>query len=235
MKIDDYKLSLLKGEPIQIDYLTVYPLTLQEIEQIGYEQYSNMLNVFFIDLEDLELENSEALEDINKFILFLLILEKDSTIRNLLLSGLKLFCKQDFTFDKLLMCGEETISEEIWEKMKYVLSWQNGIKYKTEDLTYNFANVKAKEIQKKIKENKKRVQEIKNKQNENPELVDLISAFCSKHPSINLFDVWQLTYYQLLDQLTRLQLIEEYEFGLKSILAGADSKKIKINHWVSKL
>ncbi|SDX95644.1 hypothetical protein [Thermoactinomyces sp. DSM 45892] len=65
------------------------------------------------------------------------------------------------------------------------------------------------------------------------DLADLISAVSSKSHSLNKFNIWDCTLYQLYDEYARLECIEQYEFSTKAMLAGAD--KIKLKHWSAPL
>jgi hypothetical protein len=63
----------------------------------------------------------------------------------------------------------------------------------------------------------------------------LISSVCSKHANLSLFNIEKLTIYQLIDQFKRLNMIDEYFISVDSLLAGADSKKVDLNHWSKKI
>ena len=90
-------------------------------------------------------------------------------------------------------------------------------------------NSKLKEIKKKIAENKKIIQKYKKQQNS--ELIFLVNAVASKSQNLNILNIWELTLYQFKNQLDQLIRNENYDINIQSILAGADSKKIKLVHW----
>jgi len=57
----------------------------------------------------------------------------------------------------------------------------------------------------------------------------MISGLGWKANNINIFDVWDLTVYQLYDGLNRLKIIDDYQFTLSGIYAGTiDSGKINL-------
>lgn len=62
---------------------------------------------------------------------------------------------------------------------------------------------------------------------------DIISAVSSKSNSINKLNVWDLTIYQLYDEYSRLELIDNYDFSIRAMMAGAE--KIDLKHWSSKI
>ena len=57
----------------------------------------------------------------------------------------------------------------------------------------------------------------------------------AKARGYTLFNVWDLTIYQLYDQFKRLQLKEDYETGTQMLLAGVDSKKVDLQYWIKKI
>ena len=65
-------------------------------------------------------------------------------------------------------------------------------------------------------------------------MTDLIGSLTTK-TSLNIVDVWQLSYYTFNDQFRRMRLLEQYSAGLQSIMAGADPKKIKLKDWIQSI
>ena len=88
------------------------------------------------------------------------------------------------------------------------------------------------EIIKKIKEGRKLKEKTKNSE---LSFLDLVASLAAKGNGINPFNVWDLTYYAFNDQFKRMQAIEDYEQAIRSIEAGADPKKIKVEHWIKSI
>lgn len=65
------------------------------------------------------------------------------------------------------------------------------------------------------------------------DIADIISAVSSKSNSISKLNIWKLTLYQLYDEYSRLELIDNYDFSIQAIMSGA--KKIDLKHWSSKI
>jgi len=237
MRQREYEGQLLQGRPIKIDFFQVVPLTLKQLFDYGEEECHKLLSYFFFDIDDLELGDRKEFQDISKFIIFSLVLNQEKNFQSEILKGLNLFTDVKFEFKDgaFLYKDKYIINEERWEKLKHVLSWQYKLKYNPKSLKYNPKNKRAREMERKIEATRKEVQKIKSKKKDDVALTDLISGLCARHPTINLFNVWDLTYYQFIDQLQRLQIVDEYDFSLKSILAGADAKKINVKHWTIKL
>ena len=87
-----------------------------------------------------------------------------------------------------------------------------------------FKNNLAKKLMQKMlkaqKEEKKR-----KKADINMSLPNIISAVSSRHPSINLINVWELTIFQLFDVFGRLQANAMFEIDCKRVSTWGDEKK----------
>lgn len=90
-----------------------------------------------------------------------------------------------------------------------------------------------------MKKNEERVRKIKKREREDNgddddvDISDIISAVTVKSSSISKFNVWNLTLFQLYDEYARLELIDNYDFSIKAMMAGAE--KIDLKHWSSRL
>jgi len=65
------------------------------------------------------------------------------------------------------------------------------------------------------------------------DISDIVSAVSSKSNSINKLNIWQFTIYQIYDEYARLELIDNYDFSIKAMMAGADIKE-NLKHWSSR-
>src|SRR5690606_21056773 len=88
-----------------------------------------------------------------------------------------------------------------------------------------------KKMREKVEAKKKRQRE--DDDENNIDIADIISAVSSKSNSINKINIWNLTLYQLYDEYARLELIDNYDFSIKAMMAGAD--KVDLRHWSSKI
>jgi hypothetical protein len=229
INIDD-ELKLLRGSSFFMDGIEIKPFTIAEItDQIGYEKYQQLLNIFILEVKDILKEVPEELNNINVFDLIV-----QGRIRELfegLLESICLFLRIN-NLDELdinengLVINTKLINSNNWDKLCKIIKMQNCIS-KQEEEKYNPANEKAREIIEKIKR-------YKNEMPKKKELItfpSMISGLAWKSNNVNIFDVYNLTIYQLYDGLKRLNLIDDYQFTLSGIYAGTvDSKKINLNN-----
>lgn len=93
-------------------------------------------------------------------------------------------------------------------------------------------------LQEHMKRMREKVEKVKKQQSEDDgdigiDIADIISAVSTKSNSINKLNVWDLTLYQLYDEYARLEVIDNYDFSIKAMMAGA--KDVKIEHWSKKI
>ena len=117
---------------------------------------------------------------------------------------------QESTFSQVLniiqqICGIESAEDESIENLK-------------------FKNAKAKRLYlRMLKAQKEQKKQAKN--DINLSIPNIISAVASKHPSLNLTSIWDLTIFQLLDRFSRLQANTVYEIDSTRVSVWGDEKK----------
>lgn len=89
---------------------------------------------------------------------------------------------------------------------------------------------KRKKIRAKLKKAKS-----KESSEEEVDLTDLISSACFMGANLNLLNIGELTIYQLYDTIKRYNIKNKFDIGLKSIMAGANSKDIDLKDWTGKI
>jgi hypothetical protein len=131
------------------------------------------------------------------------------------------------------------IHRENFDELVRVVKYQNFMDaVKKED--FNPANEKARKLAEQMERNRERVEAKKKIQQQNEkgedgeiDISDIISAVSSKSHSINKLNIWELTLYQLYDEYSRLELIDNYDFSVKAMMAGA--KEVDLKHWSSRI
>jgi hypothetical protein len=151
--------------------------------------------------------------------------------------------------------GEEYVDNEVLENLKEdeirlvhrenfdnimsVVKLQNYLEKPSEVAKEeNPADEETRKLMEHMKKMREKVEAKKKKQREdddedNIDISDIVSAVSSKSNSINKLNIWNLTLYQLYDEYARLELIDNYDFSIKAMMAGAD--KVDLKHWSSKL
>lgn len=232
---------LLRGKSIRVEKIQLIPLTIDEIldEDVGFDLYNRYLSILCMDSDDIkEMLNIEDDTEIDPFEYLCINCYQDEVSKEYILKIFNLFLREQVNFyadnvEAYFYLGDiqkkNQIDKNNFSFIIEILKKQNCIE-KSKDKTKP-----ENDAQKKFFAQLKKMREKYAKYKEVQDIVDIMSAVCSKHPSINVFNVGELTIYQLIDTYKRLNLIDEYFLNIKSLLAGADSKEIKLKHWGVKI
>ena len=226
--------------PVPLEHISVKLPTLREAFALGITKYLGLLQVILMDFQELELNLPEEVERPSDFYLFLMLMNQSAEYRNELLDALKLFTGVDFIVERGILISVEysqIITEEVWIELReilYVLHWRTAPAPRVKKKALS---ERAKIFMERLEQTKKTVAKIKEKE-ENTEgiaLYEIIAATATHAGSYNLLNIWDLTYYQFFDHYHRVVISDDYDISLKSILAGADPKKVEIKHWASSI
>lgn len=238
-KIDS--LELLKGNPIIVgEYIClIYPINIGEIAKIGTQKFFRYLNLLTFSQEDVNEAlkemgiNSE--EQITPF-QFIVMSSRFEDFSLEIKQAFSTFIREKVEIlldESVIAIGGETsevryLTEENFSQFQQILILQNNLeKSKNEDRLNKPSNAIAERIIQKIKKNQK-----KSTGDDLVEFADLVSCLAARGNGINIFNVWDLNYYSFNDQFQRVKMIEEYDMNVRSILAGADPKKVELKHWI---
>lgn len=241
----DLKLKLFAGRPvIAKGYGHIYPLKIKEIVDVGYSEYMKYLNILTLNANDFLDSPTEEVH-----ILDLLIKYGGSEIENVFEQALSLFLRGEVLIDKqdirvFIKISENEINivdKDNYYEIQEVLKWQNYINTFEEKKLEDFdpADEETRKLKEQMDAIAKKRDELKRKQNQNSDeredeidFYDILSAIASKSYGVNELNVIDLTIYQVYRKFKRMEIIDQYDLSIKSILAGA--KDVKIRHWSSK-
>ena len=252
----DLKLHLLSGSPIRVDNLIIEPYTLWEIKNYGYSKFMEDLQWGLITKDDfvnaVKDENKrkilESMQDNLKTFDFYIKIFADVYFEKLI-NFLSLVFKTDdlgiVDKYKIVINSKhdkkdlKIVTRENFDDIVEVVKLQNYLEDVNEkgEHQFNPADEETQKLIEQMQKMRKKVEEIKRKQNQEDgkpiTIYDVISAITAKNNSINKINVWDLTLYQLYDEYKRLQAIDNYDFSIRAIMAGAENVELK--HWSSKL
>jgi len=222
------KLKSLLAKSIKLNNYEIKPLTINEICEIGIENYYKYVYISTCKLEGIEEE--EDMYDVFCFI---------EEFRNIFIEASSIFLKNKVIFrnkeDNYFFYIENDECCHIINKfnfMDYVntIKYQNGVGQNDEPKPFNDT---AKEMMEKLK--KLRAKYATKQNEEESDIVDIISSVCSKHPSINLLNVGELTILQIIDKFKRLNMIDSYYLNFEALMHGASGEDTQLKHWSSKI
>jgi hypothetical protein len=242
------ELSYLRGSPIlALDDIYVYPTTLSEIEQIGFESYNSFINILCVNKETLlksyQLTHQEMSEYLKAdyFELLMSFIEHMVDLKSIIINSLSLFLREEIYFDseeKLLFINRNDeklyIVEELLNKIKSVILKQNYMENTKDDpQKFNPENDKARELIEKMKQVKNKLKKQNNEEGLN--LSDIISIVATYSNDINILTVWNLTIYQLYESYLRLVMWDEYHNNFLLLPHVSDNKSLNLKHWATKI
>lgn len=233
----DLQLKLLTKNPIYVNKIPIYPVSIEKIADFGYGRYSAFLYIFCTTSiqasEFLKYQSENSITDEIIYGLILKMLEMDLEIRELVLSGLSTITKSEILFNANdgLIINSSAITIDEFVEMQQMVRIRNGLKELSE-LDENPANIKTKMI---LAHRKKYREKLKEKQGDSDlSLGDLVSTL-TVGLRMTLFDVMQYDLYQFNDQFSRHDIFKEYDFNVLALLHGAKSEDIQLHHYARKI
>jgi hypothetical protein len=210
-KLENY--DLLSPEPIYIDGIGYFQSpTLRKISKLTFHKYNIFINLVSMDkdrcLEIMELkqEFDSSPEDVkDRITVFDLVLSKDYMI-NLFLQIFSFFIVNEIQFDKnkkmfyVIDENKQLIGSIQRDNFSTVCNLILKINYMaTGNIEKKYKNKKAKELCELIDKAKKELGK-KAENNNDMELSNIISKLSVQHNSLNIYNIWDITVYQLYDQ-----------------------------------
>lgn len=248
MEIDELK--LLAGVPYEIEGFKAHCPTIRDIMEIGESEYQTYLGALSLGVNSLDIREDNAsseYDDLEDIDVIFLVIYNDEYYKNTFLKALRFFLKDDFNVslseDGLIIYAgrieeEKYLSRNTLEYVLNIIKIQNCIINKDNIADENPSDERAKRILEKMKEAREKLAKVKNKNGDGSDTLsfsDLVSILCSNGNGINPFNVWDLNIYMFNNQFNRMKMLEDYDINIRSLLAGADSEKIDLKHWMSKI
>lgn len=230
------EMALLKGKPIDLGVCKVHPLTLNEIVDMTEEKYNQALSLITFNKSRLDI-NDEELNQLTDYQILFAYCYHNPEIRELFFESVEIFLKEPIHMHELgfFYLGEleeqRIIDENIFKQIQEVIKKQNFLS--TEQTEFKPANDKAAELIEKIKKVKEKLA----KQNRDNELSlnDIVSIVACYSDGINLFNVWDLTIYQLYIAYMRLIMWDDYHTKYILLPHVTDSSSLDLKHWATKI
>lgn len=236
MHENDLELKLSRGKPIPVDSLGyLYPLTLDEISEIGEYKYNQYIFSTNLKKENFGLEN----EEITQFELTFLYCRQDESFRKMFLDSFSCFFRERVYYHEngffYLGIPEENmvIGLDKFDEILKIIKKQNFVNDKEKEEEFNPADERTKELIDKLKYFRQLVKE--QNQEKGLNLNDITQIVAAHSPNINIFNVWDLTVYQLYTLYIRLMMKENFGLEYAKYVQGGDPKDLKLDHWASKI
>ena len=246
---DNEVLKFLKGSPVFIDDIcAVFPATLGQIVDEGYDEFQKYLSVLTAakpsTQHDADQELKDLMAQLTDFQYILLMSSVDPQIHSLLKRGFKFFTHEDVIFsldpeqivigplsEKHLLTEEKFYDFQRLLKRMYFLESEGD-----EIIIYEDDDPRTKAIKLKMRENREKVRRAKAKKSKqsggNMQFSDLIASLPLNNCGLNILNIWDITYYAFHDQLKRMGWRDQFDINQRAALAGAKIQKSQLKHWM---
>lgn len=214
---------------------------IKELGQLGLVKYDDYLKTLTETkdglVETLKLIKAENIEEIQSqewFTPFNVLISSVAT-RQKLQDALSFFVKEPLVFDEEHLCfnvmdANDSVKAIIhngnYEIVKDAILQISCIA-NPEPPVQKFRNERARKIYEKCMAGKKELEKAKKKSqksNKNLVLENIVASVAANHPSYNLFNIWELTIYQLYDQFQRVDIgIQHDVYATRWAAYGQDS------------
>lgn len=239
------KASFILGYPVEFKNIClVYPPKVKEI--VGnsrYDAYTKILTFSQEEIEDSYVEENRDLKELLTPFEYIL----NNAYNN---EAFKFMLKQAFLFyihepvtiipeQKQIIIGDlknlksigklRILKEEDYFEFQNLIRLSIGAKPIDPPIEDEDPRVKA------IKAKGRYREKIKAKQGKGLKLETMIASISCMHLGLNPLNIGELSYAALPALISTYQEKEKYELDVESLLAGADSKKVKPKYWIRNL
>lgn len=239
----DVKAKLLMGLDITIHDITIKNYTIGELfKDVGLTKYLQLSSVAIRKVRDyIRPEYLETFDDVHIFDIYCMSRE----MNELFIAFLNLLTGYSWKFvhtdvfvefyaknehDKNVHVNKDNI-EDIFEIIKIMYCLDSSKRESDRD----DINDEMRELLREFEEEESKV---KNAKGCNITLVSIIDGISSKHPSINLLNIWEYKMYQVMHTYYSLNKIDNENRMMTGIYSGTiDGKKVEMEkaHWANEV
>jgi len=246
---DNETLKFLKGSPVFIDDIcAVYPATIGEIVDEGYDNFQRYLSILISEKpvpkasDDPELK--QLLENLTDFQYLLLLTSLDLEANSLLKKAFHFFTHEEVNFSldpAQIVIGpieeKHLLTEEKFYDLQRLLKRMYFVEQEGEEIIiYPDDPPATKRLKLQMRANREKVRKAKAKkaakEKNDLQFSDLIASLTINDCGLNMDNIWNITYYAFHDQLKRMGWRDQFNINNRAALAGAKLKKSQLKHWM---
>ena len=239
------------GAPVQFKTgVKIYPPTLNEvITTLDYNSYIRVLTYSQEEIEDIFVKDKKELTNLPTPIEFLLNnCYHNEEYERICKEAFKFFLKTDVDFlyeKKLILIGKledvlknlQAVTDLVVISEEEFFDFQNLIRMACDQKIVEPPNPNEHPKIKAMKAKARYRDKVKAKQNAKNgiTLFTTMASICCMGIGLTPLNIGEISYVAMQAVLNQYQNKEKYQIDIDSLLAGADSKKIKPKYWISNL
>ena len=246
---DNETLKFLKGSPVFIDDIcAVYPATIGEIVDEGYDNFQRYLSILISEKptpkasDDPELK--QLIENLTDFQYLLMMASLDIDANTLLKDAFLFFTHEEVNFSldpaQIIIGSDEEkhlLTEEKFYDLQRLLKRMYFVEQEGEEIIiYPDDPPATKRLKLQMRANREKVRKAKAKkaakEKNDLQFSDLIASLTINDCGLNMDNIWNITYYAFHDQLKRMGWRDQFNISNRAALAGAKLKKSQLKHWM---
>jgi hypothetical protein len=215
--------------------VSIYSPTIQQIAELGESTYHFYLSLATFDksliVTSLFNPTPMELEEINKFDDFEFLVATPLLFQ--IEKALSFFTNSDVSFrlDTFYVDETEFLNINNYKDVSKIIQELNGLQGQQEKAKPKFKNKKTEELFYKLQELRKKYQ----KNDDSLTLKDICSILCNAEGNgINVFNIGDLTIYQVYEHFERLSVKEAHRRMLKVWANGNLKEDVKLQDWLVK-
>ena len=255
----DLEHKLLKGSPINFCGIPLYHTTIGEMVdfEYGYSVFNQILGLCVLEkskFNTMTLDNGETLEGSAFWYFYFNVVNEFKTqqpsfdyggekvfLYHILVSFFSTLFHLEVIFnaDNGFIIGQDkpiVLNDSNFDKFVELLKMRfgmNDVESLDED---NPANDKAKMLIEQRNAYREKLKKMKRGSDDSElTLADLISIYSESAHLSPQYVYENYDMYQFNDQFNRLKIMSDYTVGIQSLLAGAKSEDVNLQHWISKI
>lgn len=239
------------GAPVQFKTgVKIYPPTLNDvITTLNYSNYTRVLTYSQEEIEDIFVKDKKELTNLPTPIEFLLNnCYHNEEYEHICKEAFKFFLKTEVEFlyeKKMILIGRieeviknlQSITDIITISENEFFDFQNLIRMACDQKPVEPPNPNEHPKIKAMKAKARYRDKVKAKQNAKNgiTLFTTMASICCMGIGLTPLNIGEISYVAMQALLSQYQNKEKYQIDIDSLLAGADSKKIKPKYWISNL
>lgn len=237
MERRDIELCLCSNDPIFVDGVPVYPISLAEIAKIGYTEFNVGMRFLCLTASEISVMSKKNVsnEEVYNYLVSCLIEKPElqnvfEYLLYLVTHERMLFSRKKFSFS----CGAFEINRKNFASIQEVIRLRNGLQNIDEE-EENPDNEAARRVLQRRKEERLKRRKAKQSDEESDiTIADLISIMANAL-GMTMHQVMQYDLYQFNDQFNRLKIMDNYEVSIQALLHGAKKEDVNLTHWITRI
>ena len=240
--------KIFLGYPIPFkDICHIYPPKVKDIVSSDEAvQWQALFTMSQEELDDAYRNEDKTVMTPNPFTYLLLMYYSEEDKRSLVLNGFKQLLHEPVTIIpemEIIVIGieEENLDPDIHLIEPRLLDAENYFDF--QNLVRDAMGLNRVEPPdpdedprvKRIKAKSRYREKVKAKKNLGPKFGTLLAAICCMGIGLNPLNIGEMSYANVVWLIEMYQQKEAYEIDIRSLLAGADSKKVKPKYWIKNL